>query len=288
MAKTIETAVRTIVHPKCNKEIARVVNGVLYVQCIRRRCKEWVPLEDWVQQDPLDPYRRIQGLIVIGPAEIEQAFLTADGGNPLDLKPGWCPRIPVPYSVEQIKKLVELCQTREWRTTPVLWLALPEVGGQPTSFINQYKWWGVQHDNMGPGKVRQDVFWSNWYIGKSGPDYNWTREVATLQAQWHIGYELPALTTNLSWVKQQKAASERGLSIATAARDALMLNLVLTATGKYLRLTTYARTSTIYEGEPLDVSCSGESVHVDRNWNPDDAYGYVGAALEGVPLKLGT
>jgi len=286
MVSTIKAASSTVVHPKCGKEIARIVDGVLYVKCFRKGCGEWHPFTDWVEKDSLDVYRRIQGLIVIGPQEIERAFLTSDGENPLGLEPGWCPRIPVPYPVEQIEAIAKLCQTREWNTTPILWLALPKIGGTPTSLADQYNWWGVAHDSKGPGKVRENVFWSNWFR-ESGPEYNFAKEAAVAQPEWNISYEFAGWGTNLNWERQQKAVRERGLTIPTAARDALMLNLVLATTGRRLRSTTWARTSTRYDGRLLDLHSDAYGVDVSHFWHPGNAGVIVGVAVEGVPLELG-
>lgn len=285
MAKTIKTVTSTVVHDKCGKEIARVKGGVLHVQCLRRSCKQWVPLPGWVQEDPLAQYYRIPNLIVIGPAQIEKALLTSSGENPLDLRPGWCPLIPLPYSVKQMEAVADLCRTDDWATVPILWLALPLVGGKPTSLVNQYQWWGVCHDGKPPGKVRNNVFWSKWYI-QSGPEYNFSKKTAVAQATWNISYELPAWSTGKSWDDQQSEAKRRGMTIAPVAHDALMMNLVLASTDRRLRADTWARTSTICGGRPLGVYCHGDGVHVHRYWGPDGASGGVGAALEGVPLEL--
>lgn len=311
MAKTIGTAdFGEVKHQKCGKGIARVIDGVIHVECVRKGCREWVALPDWVERkelgqaidlilsgqveisqvlalaDPLADYRQIDNLILIGPEEIEKAFLGPKGENPLGLSPGWCPRIPVPWSVEQIEALAKLCQTPDWKTTPIPWLALPEVAGQPTSLYSQYNWWGVSHDGLGPGKIRQDIMWSNWFA-RGKQDYPRAHEPAVKEPSWKIGYELPAWSASLNWKNQQKAAQERGLTIATAPSDALMLNLVAVATGKKLRRYTSARTATICDGSPLYVDFCEEGLTVDRDWLPGGADDDLGLVAEGVPKALG-
>lgn len=230
-------------------------------------------------------YRRISNLIVIGPEEWEKAFRTPEGGDPFNLGTGWCPRdIPVPWIPAQMATLAKLCKGRNWKTRIVLWLALPEVGGLPTTLTNQYKWFGVGHDGKGPGEIRQNVFWSNWFVGKN---YVWADEPAVIEPTWMIGYELPEWTMNKNWQNQQNVAQEHGMSIATASRDALMLNLVLAATGKKLRLTTYARTTTVCGSSPLDVDSDDVGVFVRSHWNPGNVHDALGLTVEGVPVELG-
>lgn len=239
-------------------------------------------------KDPLSDYRRIKGLMVIGPKEWEKAMLSRDrkNRNPLDLTSGWCPSPPVPYTTEQMKKLVEICQTPDWATTPVLWLALPEVGGLPTSLVNQRNWWGVRHDELEAGNIRTDIMWSGWFSGK---EYAWAEEPAVTEPTWMVGYELPCWTTCLNWTGQQEAAGKRNMSIATACRDALMCNLVAIATGKKFRLSTWSRTATVYRGGPLGVSWYLDyGLCVFQFWNPEDSSGgFIGASAEGVPMELG-
>lgn len=297
MAKTIGTAGFTeVLHKKCGKGIARVINGVLHVECVRKGCREWAPLPGWVQVTPLAEYRQIKDLIVVGPEEIEKAFLGPNGENPLMLTPGWCPRLPVPYSVEQMKQLVELCQTKEWQTRVILWLALPEADGMSTSLIDQYVLWGVAHDGLGPGRIGQDVMWSNWFLGK---DYLWAKTPPVSEPTWNfwkVGYELPCWSTNLDWEDQKEAARKKGLRVSTATSDTLMLNLVAIATGRKLRSTSWARTATIFDGRqlwvtfcsmsPLGVSSGGPGLCVDNYWVPEGATGSLGLAVEGVPSGL--
>lgn len=231
--------------------------------------------------DPLAKYRRIRNLTVIGPAEWRKALMTKE--NPLNLPANWQPECPTLPELEKMKAIAKLSLSKAWDTPAILWLALQEVSGQPTSLANQYKWWGVPHDGMGPGNIRKDVFYSNWFIGK----YDWANEPAVTEPTWIVGYELPIWTTSKNRRNQQLAVSEHGMNIATATRDALMLNLVLAATGKRLRRTTYARTTTICDGYPLVVGSFDDGVYVGRCWDPDDGFDRVGASVEGVSKELG-
>ena len=235
--------------------------------------------------DPYVEYRAIDGLIFIGPAEIEQCFLGPNEGKLFSLEPGWCPRIPLPntLSVEILQKVAKLCKTMGWETVPILWLALPEVARQPTSLRNQYGWWGVPHDNELGGCVRKDTMYSNWFV-KDKPD--WSLEHAVTEPRWVLTYELPRWSTCKNWDNQQKEVKNRGLTVSPASRDHLMLDLVAIATGKRLRTTTWARTATICDGGPLRVDFSGDSSSVDQSWYPESAFDDVGVAVEGVPNSL--
>lgn len=230
-------------------------------------------------------YYQIEGLIVIGPHEWEKAVLGPKGENPLNLASGWCPQIPVPYTVAQMRKLAEICKSREWATTPVLWLALPKVGDMPTSLVNQYGWWGVPHDNLGPGQIRSDIQWSSWFVE---PKYDWALEPAVTGPTWMIGYEFPRWTIRLNWNNQQDAARKRKMLIATAYQDAMMCNLVAITTGKKFRTSTYSRTATICDGNPLHVYWNlDRGLNVYQSWRPGFAYDNVGASVEGIPVELG-
>ena len=246
-----------------------------------------VAQQDTAVDDTLRPFRCIKGLIVIGPKEWEKAMQGQNrcNRNPLKLKAGWCPQIPVPYTVGQMEELVKFCQTTEWATIPVLWLALPEVGGVPTSLTNQRNWWGVKHDEFVAGTIRSDILWSGWFSGK---DYAWAEEPAVTEPTWVIGYELPRWMTGLSWNNQQRVARKRRMPIATAGRDALMCNLVAITAGRKFRFSVWSRTATIYGGGPLRVHWGlGYGLGVYRRWCPGVAFGHVGASVEGVPVEIG-
>lgn len=231
--------------------------------------------------DGLSEYYGIRDLYVIGPAEWEKAVRGEKwrNRNPLKLVRGWCPCPPMPYSVEQMRALVELCKTTGWNTRLALWLALPEVGGVQTHLMGQSELWGISNDNLDPGRVRSDVLWSNWFVP---PQHPWAHEPAVTEPTWLIGYELPEWTTNHSWDDQQRLVRDRGMSLVPVARSALMHNL-LAINGVRFNEQTWARTATIHD-VPLSVLwCSGDGLVVDRDRYPELGYGHVGASVEGVP-----
>lgn len=54
MSGTSESQFRSITHEAgCNREIARVIDGVLHVDDLRQGCRTWVPLRGWVEVDKL-------------------------------------------------------------------------------------------------------------------------------------------------------------------------------------------------------------------------------------------
>lgn len=238
-------------------------------------------------KDLLKAYRRVRGLIFIGPAEWEKACLGPKKENPLELKEGWCHKLalPVPRPIEIAKSVVKYCHTPEWNTTPIFWLTVPKIispkfGEIPTTLIGQNRIWGVAHDELPGGLVRQDVFYSNYFVK---PNYDWANEPATKEYEWAFGYEFPFFTTSKIWPDQQTAVQARkGLRLVSAPRDALMCNVVLAATGRRLRLTTYSRTTTIFDGGPLGVYSRRNGVIVSQGWDPGYRYDVVAASVRGV------
>jgi len=314
MAGTIQTAgsgvgseVREVLHPKCSREIARIIDGVLHVECVRKGCKEWVPIPGWLEaeqvrqavdlilsgkvrpqdviglSDPLVQCRAIEGLFVIGPAEIEKAFLGPKGENPLGLESGWCSQLmpPIPWTPDQMRQIVALCQTPEWNTFPILWLALPQVADKPTCLVNQCGWWGMGHDGVRPGKIRQNIFYDNWFIHQAEP---WAREPAVSQPIWKISYELPVWSTTHNWEDQQKAAQNSGLTISAVTSTVLLGNLSVIG-GRKLWAAGWVRTETLSEAGPLYVYWDVAGLRVDRYWNPFYANPDIGLALEVVSHK---
>lgn len=235
--------------------------------------------------DSLYEYRQIKGLIVIGPSELDRACRgnNADNQNPLDLKNDWIPTIEVPTAMDQWIRSEKWRTDKHWATRAALVLTPPKIAGIPMSLIGQQKIWGVPHDNIAPGRVRQDVFWSNWFVG---PNYEWANVPAVTDWQWMLIYEHPLWTTKKSWDKQKSADSEMKMQISTAAQDAFALNVVLASTGIRLRATTYSRTSSIYDGYPLSVSSHVHGVYVFQRWNPGSEYDDLAASVQGVPLEL--
>lgn len=292
--KTIGTAdfVEEVPHDKCGKGIARVIDGVPHVECTRKGCREWVPLEGFVKRDtlrgaidliisgqiraadvialaalpdPLAEYRQIEGLIVVGPAELDKVCrsLNSDNPNPLGLADGWIPDIPVPDEWDQWIHSGIWRDDKNWQTRAALILTPPEIAGIPTSPIGQNKIWGVPHDGLPGGIVRQDVFWSNYFVK---PNYDWANTPAVSEWQWQLGYEHPVWITRQNWPKQQKSAESRGMPVASVAADTFILNAVLAAYGVRLRASTYSRTSTVFDGYPLDVGSLAGGVCVRQHW----------------------
>jgi len=237
-----------------------------------------------LQADPYTEYRQVKGLVFIGPSEWEKAMTSRDrrNRNPLGLKAGWCPKPDLQYPVDQLQKLVVLCRTPEWNTISVVWLALPEVASTSTSLVGQYSWWGIRHDNMGPGNVRKDVFWSNWFHSQ---DETWKDEPAVIEPTWMLGFEHPRWTTGKNWIRQQEVATDHGMTISTVAQDTLMLNLMASA-GKRPRLSTWSRTSTVYGGDPLLVRSNAYGVYVYSYWSPQNALDNLAASVQGMPSGL--
>ena len=234
--------------------------------------------------DPLYDYRQIEGLILIGPAELGKVCQGPKGENPLGLEDDWIPEIPVPERMAAWVRSQRWRTDKDWATRAALVLAPPNIGNIPTSLIGQNKLWGVSHDGVGAGLVRGDVFWSNWFVQSN---YDWAKEPAVADWQWLLVYEHPLWTTKLNSERQKRAAEEKGMSISTAAQDALALNLVLAVTGIQLRLLTWSRTVTLYGGYPLIVDCYALGVRVNQYWPPGHAHADVAGSVQGVPSELG-
>lgn len=235
--------------------------------------------------DPLYTCRQIKDLIVIGPTELDKACRTSDGKNPLGLKEGWIPEIPVPDKLDQWIRSEKWRTDGQWSTRAVLVLMPPVIAGIPTSLIGQQKIWGIVHDGINPGSVRQDVFYSNWFVQSN---YDWANIPAVTDWRWVLVYEHPRWTTNLNWLEQQRVAAERGMLISTAAQDVLALNLVLAATGTRLRTSAFSRTSTVFDGCPFRVDSDDNGVNLYQCWYPEYANGNVAVSVQGVPLDFVT
>ncbi len=246
--------------------------------------------------DPFALHREIPGLLVMGPEGDEQAFLRPDdkeNPNPLGLPEGWArllaPKVPI--SADQLyEQWVLPSQTPEWSDqpdgcTPVLRLILREIpcqgGPRPTSPVELYGWFGRRHNNYGPGIVRTDIHYSNWYLGRTTED--WVNAPAVLQAEWQMSFlPHPAWTTMKTWELQQKAVRKRlGLRLPFGPEELWMMD-ILAACGQRFRENTWTRTSTIYDGCPLGVNLTPDGVNLYRSWHPGHAYPGVGAAVAGV------
>lgn len=240
------------------------------------------------QTDSLLPYHQINGLLVMGPAEIEQAFLSKneENPNPLGLPDGWCQALapPVPWSVDELKRVVEYCRTRDWQCQPILRLMLREIICQgeshPTSLAKMYRWFGRPQGGYGPGIVRADVHYSNWYLKQTE---DWVNAPAVLQTEWQIGYlPHPFWTTSKTWDAQQKEVLKYpGIRFAGASEEVWMMG-ILEANGIKCRQTTWTRTSTLFDGAPLDATLYSSGVSLTRCWLPGDASPSVGVAAAGV------
>ena len=241
------------------------------------------PLADY---HPLADYRQIKRLIVIGPAELDQACRSKnpDNPNPLGLEAGWIPRIEIPSRLDAWIRSLIWRDHAEWQTQAALVLTPPKIAGIPTSLIGQNEIWGVSHDGIRPGRIRQDIFWTNWFVK---PHYTWANNQAVTEWGWQFVYEHPLWTTRKRWETQQKTAEERGMEIATVAADAFALNVVLAATGIRLRrASTWSRTSTSFDGSPLHVYSIPDGVAVAPHGCHWSARGGIAASVQGVPCDF--
>ena len=73
------------------------------------------------------------------------------------------------------------------------------------------------------------------------------------------------------------------MPISTVAQDAWGLNMVHAVYGVSLRLSTWSRTSSLCDGNPLYVRSIDGSVSVYQGWDPRFAGGVVAASVQGVP-----
>lgn len=233
-------------------------------------------------------YNKIRNLIYVGPERVEKVMAgNRRNPNPLGLSSDWCPKVVPQYSVEQMKELARFCQVeKDWQTRVIYYLVLQKIGGLPVNLENQYDWLGVKHDNFGPGQVRDNVMYSNWFKGKNLPEALEMPEI-DVEAALCIGYEFPRWAAGLNYEDQKKAARDRGMRQVSAVQDTWMLNIVHASTAKRLRETTWSRTSSLYDGYPLDVSSGGYGVYVRRRWISPHANALVGLSVQGVPSELG-
>jgi len=78
-------------------------------------------MSDAVITDPLAPYRQIEGLFVVGPAELDRLFRLEAEGNPLELEPSWVREVPVPPECDEWLRSKHWL-TESWETRAVLTL----------------------------------------------------------------------------------------------------------------------------------------------------------------------
>lgn len=232
---------------------------------------------------PLAQYRGVSGLVVLTDVEIEAALKKPNGENPLNLADGWCQQqmSAVPWSVQQLIKLVELCKTPEWDCQPVLTFEPPTILDSPITFARMYEWLGVALDGLGPGNVRDNVQYSNWPIKENR---DWV--TAPLSGGWRMYYQpTPFWARKKGWTDQQKWVGKFGLNIRTAPEYTWMMDL-WRANG-LPENSFWVRTISRVDGWPVNVYFSSYGVTLNYCYHyPEDAFGRVGAAVEGVPLAL--
>jgi len=184
MARTIGTAEEIeILHDKCGKPVAKDIEGVLHVQCIRRGCKDWVSLSGYFKSgeyrqvidlltsgdllmddvlrlaDPGNRYRQIEDLFIVGRTELDLLFRTQvhplgpkcahyihPKVNPLKLKTDWIPQVPVDEELDEWIRSEKWRTDEKWLTRAALVLVPHSVGGIPTSLIGQNRLLGAGRD----------------------------------------------------------------------------------------------------------------------------------------------
>lgn len=229
--------------------------------------------------DPLDEFRGIDGLFVCGQMELDQLFRTEV--NPLKLKPGWIPEIRVDKKTDVWIRSGIWRDDPEWNTRAILTLAPPRVGTYATHLIGQNILLGVGHNRVEPGIIRQDVFWSNFFVGQ---DYIWAEKSVTHHWRAVLLYERPLWATNEDWQIQRAIADNKGIKTASVALDVWGMNMVLACYGVCFRLKTYSRSDTIDGGHPLIVTGETKGVCLGRCWCTADAHPNIVLSVQGVPL----
>lgn len=248
-----------------------------------------------------DDFRKIKGLLVVGPEEWEMATRRQNGRNrdPLGLGRNWCPRDilmvidtsrgHLELTPEIMQVLVELCKTPKWDCTPVLQLELPEVGGESTSLAWQYKCWGVPHEGMTDGVIRQDEQYPSEPIRNKA---ECAFEPATEKVRVVVKYlDFPEWTTGKSWGSQKAEIKERGLETVSVSSDALTMSLVSIALGKQFRnFNSLARTDTMFDSHPLSINRKEGALRCSTGssswgYSGNDLY-FLGAAVRGIPSEI--
>ena len=235
-------------------------------------------------KDPLAEYRAIDDLIIIGPWEIENVFLGLNGENSLGLKPCWCPYIPVPKSVEEIRNRVELA--KKWGTTATLFLDFPEVDGQPTSLVNQFKWFSEKkyRDDLDSGIVRKLMCIDQSTEKVLRKKHPWIFEPSVKKLVWKIKYGVsPDWSRELIWEEQKKVTHEHCLTVSTATSHLLYSNIMAGA-GYWWREHMCERTSTFENKRPLFTASYEDDriIHLYCTWAPEIVDPKLGVAVEEV------
>jgi len=237
------------------------------------------------QRCDLAPYRQIEGLVVVGLAEVERAFLGPKGKNPLNLPAGWCEAIapPLQFTPETMARVAEYCRTDDWQCAPALVFELHEVAGKPTSLLQMQEWFGYSHDGYSPGTIQQDIHYSNWYCAEQYRKQKWATAPIVPCPRWAVRYLPHPKWATLKTYAAQLEAVERfpGLRTAEAAGEAWMMD-ILTANDQRYRQSTWTCTATKVDGWPLDVGLIDGGVRVCQHCYPECVCGRVGLAVEGV------
>ena len=230
--------------------------------------------------DLLLGFRR-RKLPVILSREIETAFRTEDGKDPLGLGSGWTKELlPQPLVIDGheitpdwlVKYTKFIRATKEYgeTCTPIPFLALTEVGGKPTSLRQLYQWFGTSHDDKTPGPdqaIRPGIQYSHWMLSSKYNETGWAINPVVLEPTLSIGYwPWPEFLGNKNWETQKKITEARGLSVMTAPLAMWFLEMAIIADLAKLD-GILARTSTEESaGNPLVVRVYSGGVSLYRYW----------------------
>lgn len=232
-------------------------------------------------------YQTIDGLIVLGPKDIGamvRCRLTRE--NPTKIKKGWFGSIPkIPWTIDQMQALADLCKGADWQSVPVLWPAKPYIGVDASSMRNQAMWWGGMNSVLRWPLLGHD----RWFMNAS-----WAKVPITPFKTWKIGYLKPPIwSRGLSFLEQQCAAQEMGVTIADVPNHIFLLIVAVSTVSrgyvdKFSRAVTdiERRTSTIDERGHLSVKWQDSSFGIGRFWPEEKKSPWIGAAIEGLPSCL--
>lgn len=218
----------------------------------------------------------IEGLVVIGPREIEQSCKSSVLKSINNLPTGWCEYPPIPWDIHQLANMVHFCNTsRWWNTQPVLWLALPKIGGMPTTLrliSNLWKGRGWHEEEL--VKLPQSLQQSN--------DSN---VPLTARPEWKIGFRLPPVwTERANYQELERLCHLREITISSVTSAAWMNafyecgHMQLFHNGAGIQ-----KTSTFNQPGRIYTITSYEShISIETNSEDQSVEGY-GAAVEGFP-----
>lgn len=228
---------------------------------------------------------REMGFVVIGPKEVENAFLAADGNNPLGLKSGWCPNIPLPWSSELLMKLALYCKETHFNSTPILWLAIPKVNGKPTSLLHQYRWWGcnlsrIYYNNLRPQFAGGHLITIHDKI---------IEKPVTTKFKWKISYLYPLWLDDKIYREQIEMAKQFGYLISDIVSTSFIMNLMM-ANYPEMISPMFIRTNTFIKSLS-DISLSihldrSKVIMIDHSYDPNSRNRMLFLAIEGIPNNL--